>query len=74
MRLQEARKAQNLTQEQLAARLRPRISRGYLARLERGYHTPSLRMLARLAKSLRCTVSDLLGDQPFPSLKRRRSR
>ena len=49
MRLQEARKAQNLTQEQLAARLRPRISRGYLARLERGYHTPSLRMLARLA-------------------------
>jgi len=63
MRLKQAREARGWTQEQLAARVRPKMTRGYLARLELGYHTPSLGMLDRLAKALKTSVGDLLGER-----------
>jgi transcriptional regulator with XRE-family HTH domain len=58
MRLKRLREERGLTQERLAKQAG--VSHGYLARLEIGMHDPSLNTLAKLAKALKVTVSDLV--------------
>ena len=52
------RMRRQLTQQALADKVG--IHRVYLARLEAGTRTPSLRTLKRLAKALKVTMADLL--------------
>lgn len=58
MRLKRLREERGLTQEHVAKR--SGVSHGYLARLEIGMHDPSLSTLAKLAKALKVTVSELV--------------
>jgi transcriptional regulator with XRE-family HTH domain len=58
--LQRLRTNRGLTQEQLA--VTACLSRNFLTRLELGQHDPTLSTLARLAKSLRVSVTELLGE------------
>lgn len=59
MRVKLWRTKRQLTQQALADKVG--IHRVYLAQLEAGTKTPSLRTLQRLAKALRVKVADLLG-------------
>ena len=63
--LQRLRTRRGLTQEQLAVNVG--LARTYLARLELGQHDPSLSTLVRLAKALRVSVTELLGESMSPS-------
>jgi transcriptional regulator with XRE-family HTH domain len=58
VRLKRLREEGELTQKQLAKR--SGVSLGYLARLEIGMHDPSVSTLIKLAKALRCKVSELV--------------
>ena len=58
--LQRLRTRRGLTQEQLAVTVG--LSRTFLTRLELGQHDPSLGTLVRLAKALRVSVAELLGE------------
>jgi transcriptional regulator with XRE-family HTH domain len=58
MRLRKIREDRGITQETLAQRAR--ISRVYLAQLERHRQDPSLSVLVRLAKALKVTVGKLV--------------
>jgi transcriptional regulator with XRE-family HTH domain len=58
MRLKRLREEGKLTQKQLAKR--SGVSLGYLARLEIGMHDPSVSTLIKLAKALKCKVSELV--------------
>ena len=58
MQLKRLRQRKGLTQATLA--LRTKLSLGYVARLEQGRHDPPLSTLARLAKALKVTVSELV--------------
>ncbi len=58
MRVKRWRTKRQLTQQALADKVG--IHRVYLAQLEAGTKTPSLRTLQRLAKALRVKVADLL--------------
>jgi len=58
--LQQLRTGRGLTQEQLAVNVG--LSRTFIARLELGQHDPTLSTLVRLAKALRVSVPDLLGE------------
>ncbi len=58
MRVKRWRTKRQLTQQALADKVD--IHRVYLAQLEAGTKTPSLRTLQRLAKALRVKVADLL--------------
>ena len=58
MRLRQFRRQRGLTQQALAEKAR--LSLGYVARLEIGRHDPKLSTLAKIAKALGMTVSELL--------------
>ena len=58
--LQRLRTRHGLTQEQLA--LKAGLVRVYVTKLEQGEHDPTLTMLVRLAKALRVSVTELLGE------------
>jgi len=58
--LQRLRTCRGLTQEQLA--VKAGLVRVYVTKLEQGEHDPTLTMLVRLAKALRVSVSELLGE------------
>jgi transcriptional regulator with XRE-family HTH domain len=58
--LQRVRTSRDLTQEQLA--VKAGLSRIYVAKLELGQHDPALSTLVRLAKVLRVSVTELLGE------------
>jgi len=58
--LQRLRTRRGLTQEQLAVTVG--LSRTFVTRLELGQHDPSLSTLVRLAKALRVSVTELLGE------------
>lgn len=58
--LQRLRTGRDLTQEQLA--VKAGLSRIYVAKLELGQHDPALSTLVRLAKVLRVSVTELLGE------------
>ena len=64
--LQRLRTRRGLTQEQLAVTVG--LSRSFVTRLELGQHDPSLSTLVRLAKVLRVSVTDLLGESMSASL------
>ncbi|MDU0736328.1 helix-turn-helix transcriptional regulator [Pseudomonas aeruginosa] len=56
--LKERRKELGLTQEQLA--LEAGIQRNYVSLIERGINQPTITMLFKLAKALRCPASSLI--------------
>lgn len=58
--LQRLRSRRGLTQEQLA--VTAGLSRTFLIRLELGQYDPSLSTLVRLAKALKVSVTELLGE------------
>lgn len=58
--LQRLRTGRDLTQEQLA--VKAGLSRIYVAKLELGQHDPALSTLVRLARVLRVSVTELLGE------------
>jgi transcriptional regulator with XRE-family HTH domain len=58
--LQRLRVSRDLTQDQLA--VKAGLSRIYLSKLELGQHDPALSTLVRLAKVLRVSVTELLGE------------
>ena len=58
--LQRLRTRRGLTQEQLG--VTASLSRTFLTRLELGQHDPTLSTLVRLAKALRVSVPELLGE------------
>lgn len=58
--LQHLRIERSLTQEQLA--VKAGLARVYLTKLESGQHDPSLSTLVRLARALRVSVTELLGE------------
>lgn len=57
-RVSRARRAANLTQEQLARELG--VARGSIANLERGMQAPSAYKLARIAAGLGCSPQSLI--------------
>lgn len=63
--LQRLRTHRGLTQEQLA--VTAGLSRAFLTRLELGQHDPSLSTLVRVAKALRVSVTELLGESASAS-------
>jgi transcriptional regulator with XRE-family HTH domain len=58
--LQRLRTSRGLTQEQLA--VTAGLSHAFLTKLELGQHDPSLSTLVRLAKVLKISVGELLGE------------
>ena len=60
-RVRAARQRQGLTLEALAAAAG--ISRATLSNLERGEHSPSLTAATNVARSLRVSLAELLGDE-----------
>ena len=64
--LQRLRTRRGLTQEQLAVNVG--LSRTFVTRLELGQHDPTLSTLVRLAKALRVSVTDLLGESMSASV------
>jgi transcriptional regulator with XRE-family HTH domain len=58
MRLRQTRKAQGMSQYELAAKAK--VSREYIRQLEAGRSDPTVGMLEKLAKALRVPVTDLL--------------
>ncbi|HVZ79141.1 MAG TPA: helix-turn-helix domain-containing protein [Gemmatimonadaceae bacterium] len=61
-RIKQLRKAQRLTQEQLAERAG--LSDKFVGELERGKANPTLTTLAALSDALGVSLVDLLGVQP----------
>jgi transcriptional regulator with XRE-family HTH domain len=61
-----------LTQGELA--LRAGISRGFLARLERGLQDPTLTTIEKLAKALHIQAGQLFADAPGAGRRRKRRR
>ena len=57
MRIRFLRKQQNLSIEDLS--LEAGINKNYLSDLERGTRNPSLRILSRIAKALKISISEL---------------
>ena len=57
MRIRFLRKQRNLSIEDLA--LEAGINKNYLSDLERGMRNPSLKVLSRLSKALKITISEL---------------
>ena len=60
-RLTRLRKAQGLSQYTLAEKAG--ISRDYLRDLEKGSSDPTVGMVTRLAKALKVTLMELLGER-----------
>ena len=58
--LHRLRTSRDLTQEQLA--VKAGLSRIYVSKLELGQHDPALSTLVRLAKVLRVSLTELLGE------------
>jgi transcriptional regulator with XRE-family HTH domain len=64
--LQRLRTRRGLTQEQLAVNVG--LSQTFITRLELGQYDPTLSTLVRLAKALRVSVADLLGESMSASV------
>ena len=63
--LQRLRAERGLTQEQLA--VTAGLTRIFVTRMELGQYDPALSTLVRLAKALRVSVTELLGESVSPS-------
>ena len=66
-RIQELRKAQGLTQEQLAERIN--ISPHYLSALERGVYNIKLDLLTDIMNTLNCSADEVFCDVVNKSFK-----
>jgi len=64
--LQRLRTRRGLTHEQLAVNVG--LSRTFITRLELGQYDPTLSTMVRLAKALRVSVTDLLGESMSASV------
>lgn len=58
--LRQRRDAMGFSQEKLAEAVR--CHRNYLGRIERGEQNITMDMMMRVAKALKCTISDLVGE------------
>lgn len=58
-RIQKKRKDNNLTQEELAEKVK--ISRAYMGYIEQGRYAPSLEVIERIARVLKIKISDLFS-------------
>ena len=56
-KIQRLRKAMDLSQEELAAKLD--ISRTHMGHIEQGRKSPSLKLLSKISKALKTDISDL---------------
>lgn len=63
--LQRLRTERGLTQDQLA--VTAGLTRTFVTRMELGQYDPALSTLVRLAKALRVSVTELLGESVSPS-------
>ena len=70
-RLRALRAARDLTQEALANRAK--ISRVYVAQLERGRQDPTLSVLLRLARALKVDVAHLVKKEAASARRARRA-
>ena len=59
-RIQEKRKANGWTQEQLAEKLQ--VTVGYISQIERGITKVNLEMLGKLSNLYDCNVANLIAD------------
>lgn len=59
-KLAELRKARGLTQEELAERVG--VTRTHIAKIESGKFSASVRLLAKIAKVLDCSLDDIFLD------------
>ncbi len=57
--ISEARKARNLSQQDLAEMIE--VHQTYISQLERGLDVPTLKVIDRIADVLDCSVDTLLG-------------
>lgn len=57
-KMQKVRKAQNISQEELAAKLS--MHRTYIGMVERGERNPTIRTLYKIAKALKVSSGELL--------------
>lgn len=57
-KVQKVRKAQNISQEELASKLS--MHRTYIGMIERGERNPTIRTLYKIAKALKVNSADLL--------------
>ena len=57
-KMQKLRKEQNISQEELAAKLS--MHRTYIGMVERGERNPTIRTLYKIAKALKVKASELL--------------
>ena len=71
-RLRELRLERNLTQDELAQIVA--TSKPFISDMERGVKVPSLTMILRLAKALKCRVYDLVKIFDPSSPRRKLSR
>jgi len=60
--IREIRKAQNISQEELAARAE--IDRSYVGGIERGERNVSFLTLIKIAKCLNCQIKDIAKEIP----------
>lgn len=67
LRISEIRQQQKITLERLADMTG--ISVGYLSRLQNSQRRPNLEVLDKIAKALRCSVSDLLGTARIDTIR-----
>ncbi|WP_332880419.1 helix-turn-helix transcriptional regulator [Pseudomonas alloputida] len=58
--LRQKRKEAGLTQEQLS--YEADIQRNYVSLIERGVHQPTIVVIFKLAKALKCTPSSLVAE------------
>jgi transcriptional regulator with XRE-family HTH domain len=61
MRIKRLRVAQGLSQQALAHKAG--ITREYVNKLEGGRYDPTLSVVRRLAKALKCSISELIGEE-----------
>ena len=60
-RIREFRLKAGLTQAQLADMINK--PQHHISRWENGTHAPSVKVLMQLAKALKCSVGDLVGEE-----------
>jgi transcriptional regulator with XRE-family HTH domain len=61
MQIKRLRAAQGFSQEALAHKAQ--ITREYLNKLEAGRYDPTISVVRRLAKALKCSISELIGER-----------
>lgn len=61
IRVEQVRKAKNMTQEELASRAG--TTQGAISLIETGERNPSLPMLMKIAEALECSAGELLNDK-----------